>query len=125
MTCRAFFGLCLLSLALASSPIPADAATPEAAAPAAAEDAVASPEASRADAAVRDLLPTSLLDFLGAAPQGGFRGCPFEDVFSVEAPPDWVDCQATCADLCAQNGGTLIFGSTTTGADCTCACCRS
>lgn len=58
-------------------------------------------------------------------PQDGFQGCPFQNVFSFSAPLDaCANLGAGCDPLCAEQGGTLIAGVTSTGADCTCICCR-
>lgn len=80
-----------------------------------------------AEAATAVLAPsTPVAQASEPAPQDTFQGCPFADVFWFSAPIEaCFDSGAGCGPLCADAGGTLIFGATSTGADCTCVCCRS
>jgi len=105
------------SLAAAAPDSPANVSPPAAAAPSGDEAgplvAQLSPEPPSAEA------PEPL-------PQDGFQGCPFQNVFSFSAPLEaCFDLGAGCDPLCAEQGGTLIAGVTSTGADCTCICCRT
>ncbi len=141
MKLRTLFALLLLTLALPAGLAAEAPSAPPTAAPGAAAPAVTGPDTApvspllievqepapqevrpEADLA---LSPAPLVEVWEPAPQDGFQGCPFADVFSFGAPSEaCFDEAAGCASLCAQNGGTLIAGVTSTGADCTCVCCR-
>jgi hypothetical protein len=124
MTRRILIAPLLLVLAL---PAVVAAATPlsrEAEAPPATAAAASDPTGSTTAGTAPEIPGSAAVP--DPAPQDGFQGCPFEDLFWFAAPVEACDNMgAGCDPLCAAQGGTLIFGVTQTGADCTCVCCRT